>query len=238
MARVGAHSSESPGVMLEPVGPDHVLRLAGEIDIASAKHLHLQFVEHLTVSQSKVVIVDLSAVSFMDCAGLGALVGESRLLMGQGRQLRLLAISAPVERLFAVFGDCGLSKADFGKSAEGLHDHAIPDKQIVLLGNDEMGHAKDLQRGQRDRAVVKQAQGLLMGIHGCGSDEAGAMLVGFSRRHDVDIQDLAAGVVEFSNARRAHSTASDFDPSMGEAVGALLEPVGQGTSADSDEDSS
>ena len=47
------------------------------------------------------VHLDLSAVTFMDCAFLGALVGAHQRLRAAGGQLVLASLSGPVTRLFS-----------------------------------------------------------------------------------------------------------------------------------------
>ena len=45
------------------------------------------------------IVLDMSAVEFLDSSGLGALVAAMKLI-GQGRRLELAALGASVERVF------------------------------------------------------------------------------------------------------------------------------------------
>lgn len=219
MTHAGQLRSPSPTSLSHHPAPEQALRLTGEMDLATADSLHGQFVEHLRLSASRVVSIDLPAVSFMDCAGLRSLERESRWLGEQGREVRLLGVSAAVERLFTALENCGLSPVhDIEQRTEGNDDMEASAELIVVVPGLKMTQAGSLRREQRDRALIQQAQGLLMAIHECDKDVAEAMLLEFSERHDVDVRSLAEGLVEFSSARGKHSKASDFDPSMGVAV--------------------
>ncbi|MCZ3386285.1 MAG: STAS domain-containing protein [Actinomycetia bacterium] len=69
MTHAGQLTSESPTSLSYHPAPGQVLRFTGEVDLATADSLHGQFLEHLRLSAETVVGIDLSAVSFMDCAG-------------------------------------------------------------------------------------------------------------------------------------------------------------------------
>jgi len=79
-------------------GNDHVVALAGELDIADATRLRDQLVSgaHSTVT------VDLADLSFIDAAGLSALVSARRVLTDAGHTLRLRHPRPQVRRVFAL----------------------------------------------------------------------------------------------------------------------------------------
>jgi len=68
------------------------------IDAAVAMRFK-EMMKELTGRASGRVIVDLSAVSFVDSSGLGAVVGSMKQL-GRGRRMDLVGLSASVEKVF------------------------------------------------------------------------------------------------------------------------------------------
>lgn len=71
-------------VSLETVGSVHVLSASGEIDLPNASLLREQIAQ-LPTDVTKVVI-DLSAVTFLDSTGLGALVAATKRLSRGGQR--------------------------------------------------------------------------------------------------------------------------------------------------------
>ena len=84
-----------PGVLL--------VRMSGEIDIASTE-LASAAIRAAVVPPARLVLIDLSAVTFCSSAGLGNLV-EARQLAGQhGIDLALVGVGRPVDRPLSVTG--------------------------------------------------------------------------------------------------------------------------------------
>jgi anti-anti-sigma factor len=84
-----------PGVLL--------IRMSGEIDIASTE-LAAQAIRAAVIAPARLVLIDLSAVTFCSSAGLGNLV-EARQLAGQhGIDLALVGVGRPVDRPLSVTG--------------------------------------------------------------------------------------------------------------------------------------
>jgi anti-anti-sigma factor len=78
------------------VGGTHTLRPIGELDLASAPHLH-RIIESVQLAGANTVTIDLADVTFMDCCGLRAVLrgGDFRdftLLPGAGQARRLLEV--------------------------------------------------------------------------------------------------------------------------------------------------
>jgi anti-sigma B factor antagonist len=73
---------------VQPV-PDNVLvvRIAGDIDMATAPDLQKGITESLTHAPNALIILDLTAVTFLGSAGLNALLQVANL---QGDSLRIL----------------------------------------------------------------------------------------------------------------------------------------------------
>ena len=95
------------GTVSAPSGPasEDVFRLAlsGEIDIGRDAELSA-LVDAFLDSGSQDVLLDLSAVEFLDSSGLSALSRLRAIAVGRGGMLRLLAPQAPVRRVLDVSG--------------------------------------------------------------------------------------------------------------------------------------
>jgi anti-anti-sigma factor len=88
-------------VHVEPTEDGGVtVRVSGDLDVASAPLVEDALVAHAT--RRDPVRVNLSAVSFCDCAGLSALLASDRALRAAGRRLRFVCLSAPVRRLLVL----------------------------------------------------------------------------------------------------------------------------------------
>jgi anti-sigma B factor antagonist len=83
-------------------GDFHVLELAGDIDVESARTLRAHIVEHFSVPSTRVV-VDLTSVAFMDSSGLGALVSGWQLTRENG-EFRIAGANPIVQRVLSITG--------------------------------------------------------------------------------------------------------------------------------------
>ena len=108
-------------VTFSKIGNAELVRLAGEIDLANAPAIGREIVAH--VSRAGAVLIDLTAVSFLDSAGvrlLDALVGDLddhgvviRLVVGESGAARMtLELCAFREDLLAT--DLDKAAADVG----------------------------------------------------------------------------------------------------------------------------
>ena len=108
-------------VTFSTIGKADLVRLAGEIDLANAPAIGREIVAH--VSRAGAVLIDLTAVSFLDSAGvrlLDALVGDLddhgtviRLVVGESGAARMtLELCAFREDLLAT--DLDKAAADVG----------------------------------------------------------------------------------------------------------------------------
>ena len=80
----------------------HVIALAGDIDLDSARDLRAHFYDNITDPTSRVV-VDLSGVDFMDSSGLGALVGGWQITRDSG-EFRVAGANRTVRRVLEITG--------------------------------------------------------------------------------------------------------------------------------------
>jgi anti-sigma B factor antagonist len=80
-----------------------VLVLGGELDLGSAPELEQQLSEIQTEKPDR-ILVDLSAVSFMDSTGLAVMLRAQQTAQANGHQLCLRPGSRQVQRLFEITG--------------------------------------------------------------------------------------------------------------------------------------
>jgi anti-sigma B factor antagonist len=81
------------------------MHLAGELDIATTPRLEFTLSE--AHAQSRLVVLDLRELEFMDAAGTVAIVRATHRARRIGRQLRLVRTSPVIERVFALTGTAG-----------------------------------------------------------------------------------------------------------------------------------
>jgi anti-sigma B factor antagonist len=100
-------------------GDFHVVELAGDIDVETARTLRAHIVDRFTDTSAQVV-VDLTDVPFMDSSGLGALVSGWQLTRDDGGfriaganpvVRRVLSITG-MEDVFALYPDVDAATAD------------------------------------------------------------------------------------------------------------------------------
>ena len=88
-------------VALDDVDGWQVLRLAGEIDVATAPRFRDRLVALIT-SGNPQVVVDLSGVDFIDSMGLGALVGGLKRARALDGDLRLAGANDHVAKVLGI----------------------------------------------------------------------------------------------------------------------------------------
>jgi anti-sigma B factor antagonist len=80
-----------------------ILRVRGEIDVASAPAFHASLSDLLD-RDADACVVDLSDVSFIDSIGLGALVGAETRARGSAKSLRLVVSQPQIIKLLELTG--------------------------------------------------------------------------------------------------------------------------------------
>jgi len=87
----------------EDTGRWCTLSAAGEIDVATAPKLRERL--DATVDRGPaLVVVDLSAVTFIDSTGLGVLIGTSKRIEDAGGAMRLVVSEPRILKLFEITG--------------------------------------------------------------------------------------------------------------------------------------
>lgn len=85
-------------------GPEgHVLRLSGELDLASAGELDTAIAE-LCTDGARRIAIEMGELSFMDSTGLRSLLVGKELCDVNGCELLIGELSSQVRRLFEVSG--------------------------------------------------------------------------------------------------------------------------------------
>lgn len=80
-----------------------VIALAGELDLVHAARLEEVF-EDPSVASSRMLVLDLERVGFIDSTGLRAILAVADAAGGRGQRLALTRGSAQVQRLLSVTG--------------------------------------------------------------------------------------------------------------------------------------
>lgn len=80
-----------------------VVRLSGEIDIATAGRVAQQVVTALE-SAGTGVVLDMADVSFIDSTGIGAMIAARNACLAAARELRVRRPSDQVQRMLALTG--------------------------------------------------------------------------------------------------------------------------------------
>ena len=85
------------------IGSVPVAAVTGEIDVATAPALR-ERLQELVGDTTPTVVVDLSAVSFLDSTALGVLVGAHKRCREAGGQLRLVITEPRILKVFEITG--------------------------------------------------------------------------------------------------------------------------------------
>jgi anti-anti-sigma factor len=90
-------------VRVEQEGDELVVRVSGELDIASAKRLEDELLQTID-SDTSAVVLDLGGVSFIDSTGVRLLIFAAEHSRSKGVPLRILDGSAQVKEMIETSG--------------------------------------------------------------------------------------------------------------------------------------
>jgi stage II sporulation protein AA (anti-sigma F factor antagonist) len=182
-----------------------VLSLAGELDISARDATERDLRGHIAAVPSAVIIVDLSAVTFIDSAGLDPLVRAHAELAETDRVLALRSVSGAVDVLLRLLA---------ANCPDGLAGQTVRANLTPLYATPEADHpgeqapgrlgrqASDLRAAMHDNAMLNESIGLLMAVHECNPEQARLLLELVSARHEITITELAMGIVATAEATR------------------------------------
>lgn len=110
------HANDAPttvgfGIEAHPTGRGTLLRVGGEIDLATAPLLRMAAHSALAERPGQVHL-HLGEVTFFDCTGLGVLIGLRSAALLTGAPAPRITASGPVRRLMELAGVCHLFDLD------------------------------------------------------------------------------------------------------------------------------
>jgi anti-sigma B factor antagonist len=79
------------------------MRLAGEVELATS-HLLIEAISGIELDGRRVVVLDLTDVTFCDARGLAAVLTAHRTISGNGGHLTIRGASGIVRRIFTLTG--------------------------------------------------------------------------------------------------------------------------------------
>jgi anti-sigma B factor antagonist len=89
---------------VHPNGQGVMLRVGGEVDLATSPQLHAKLVDLVEVGEAGSVVVDLTSVAFMDSTGLGVLLAAHKRARAYGGRVLLVCPEGPVLRVLRLTG--------------------------------------------------------------------------------------------------------------------------------------
>ena len=221
-----------------PLSSPHlsIVRVAGEQDLYTAPWLR-RILEAGGADPMHEFVVELSEVTFMDCAGLAPLLEAHAKL---GNRLRLCDLPRAVSELLRLAGldaTFGISRATLpvrvGVGGAPSNDRAStrddptrivpeePSADEASLGLPDVEHtgldvrevrSAGLGEVRDTRMVIEQARGLLMASLGCDAKQAWHALLQLSWDQDAPVNDVAVALVAAADTRRTPARAAQDLP--------------------------
>ena len=198
--------SASLKIVTRPAGTRTVVVVSGEIDIDTEQAVRHALGLALTGSSGGLDL-DLAGVGFCDCAGLNVLLSVRRLALADGKTVGVRAVSAGVERLFALTDTSSLfSHAPEPAPTDGVtnawREHS-PTTHNLMEEKDVSDEAEELRvevgqlkRAMLTRPVIDLARGVLMASFGLSREDAWSVLVDVSQRSNTKLHELAEELVD------------------------------------------
>ncbi len=92
------------GVNRDAAGGASIVRVSGEVDVQTAPTLADELTAVASATNAPKVVVDLSAVEFLDSTGLGVLVNARKEIAAADGRLAIVSTSARITKLFTITG--------------------------------------------------------------------------------------------------------------------------------------
>ncbi len=78
--------------------------LVGELDHHYAKHARDKIDAEIAKENTSRIIFDLSALTFMDSSGIGAILGRYKLMQSLGGTVQIVGVTPQIDKLLTVAG--------------------------------------------------------------------------------------------------------------------------------------
>ncbi len=206
----GEHPSAYLRIDTHPAGERMAVVVAGEIDMATSRQLRHSLRAALAESVSGVDL-DLTRVSFCDCAGLNVLLDARQHASTDGKTVtigsagptvvRLLALS-DTSSLFAPPSEAGPGIAFTHAPRPGATHSTTEEGPLSNDAGDVADAAQELRvevvqlkRAMETRPVIDLARGVLMASFGLSPEDAWSVLVTVSQNTNIKLHHLAESTV-------------------------------------------
>ena len=197
--------SASLKIATRPTGARTVVVVSGEIDIDTEQTVGHALRQALARSPEGLDL-DLAGVGFCDCAGLNVLLSVRRLALADGKTVGVRAVSAEVERLFALTDTSALfcpvpEPAPADGVVNAWHEPS-PTTHDLMEENGVSDEAEELRvevvqlkRAMLTRPVIDLARGVLMASFSLSPEDAWSVLVDVSQHTNTKLHQLAEDLV-------------------------------------------
>jgi stage II sporulation protein AA (anti-sigma F factor antagonist) len=98
-----------------------ILAVNGDLDLTTAQALTEALDDLLNHFPQKVIVLELSAVDFIDSSGLGVILGRYRRLHQQGRTLELAGVRARLRPVLEIAGISQLISVSYSIEKSSAH---------------------------------------------------------------------------------------------------------------------
>lgn len=134
-------------VYVDRLGAVTILRVAGEVDVYSARHLR-QALADAVVAGRTLLVLDMERLEFMDSTGTGVIVGGQKRAFAAGGLVVLAAVPEPVVKIlritgltkvFPVYDTARSAVAEVQAAAEALHQESAGASMPLLRSHPALG---------------------------------------------------------------------------------------------------
>lgn len=210
------------------VSPHHsIVRVTGELDLVTAPLLWAAL-KSADADPRHEFVVELSAVTFMDCSGLSPLTEAHATL---GSRLRLCNPSPAVSRLLRLVGRDASLAIDMATPAARAEDLVRPGDdprrspswetpaqvQVPARADDDLSglgvleaHLAGRGAALSNRAVIEQARGMLMASLDCDANQASHALLQTSWDQGATVVDAALALIAAAEAPLSRTHVPEF----------------------------